>query len=303
MSSKRIINAEAISQQGVAANASFQLGLTKGADPMHLKVATLVKSSTAKVEYSWLGKFPRIREWVGDRILNQLKAHTYTITNKSYENTVTIDRDEMEDDTVGLFAPIFQEMGQEVADFPSELVFSLLRRGQSELCYDGQFFFDVDHPVTDAAGQVQLVSNWQGGTGDLWVVAATSRALKPIILQVRRPFENVMLDRPDDPNVFMRKEYIYGCDGRMNVGFGFWQFAIGSRLPLTPDNFKAAVASLENMVGDGGRPLGLKPDLLITTPSNRSAGQQLLETMLGDGGKSNEWYKFCELAVTPWMKG
>lgn len=302
MSGKRIINAEAITQMGTAANAAFQRGLTKGEEPMHLAVATVIPSTTGKEEYSWLGKWPRIREWVGERVLNQLKSHSYTIKNKSYESTVVVDRDDVEDDNVGLYAPMFEEMGMEVRDFPSELVFTLLKNGSSTPCYDGQFFFDTDHPVEAADGSIQSVSNWGGGTGEFWCVMATSRALKPVILQNRRAFNNVMLDKPDDANVFMRKEFIYGTDGRMNVGFGFWQFAYASRQPLTVDNFKTAVAAIENMTGDGGRPLGLKPDLMVTTPNNRSAGQQIINLMLSDGGKSNEWYQFLKLMVTAWLK-
>lgn len=302
MSGKKIINAEAITQMGTASNAAFQRGLTKGADPVHLRIATRVGSTTGKEEYSWLGKWPRIREWVGERLLQQLKAHSYTIRNKSFESTVVIDRDDVEDDNVGLYAPMFEEMGQEVFDFPSELVFGLLKTGDVALCYDGQPYFSAAHPVVLADGSASLVSNWQGGAGEMWILAATKRALKPVIFQERRPFGTVSLDNADDTNVFMRKEYIYGTDGRMNVGFGFWQFAVASKQPLTAANYALAYAALEQMIGDGGRPLGLKPDLLLTTPANRSPGQQIVNTMLGAGGASNEWYQTADHVVTAWLK-
>lgn len=299
---KRVINAEAISLMGTASNAAFQRGLTKVGEAEYMRVATRVPSTTGKEEYSWLGKWPRIREWIGERLVQQLKAHAYTIKNRSFETTVGIDRDDMEDDNVGLYAPMFEEMGQEVFDFPSELVFGLLKTGESSLCYDGQFYFDVDHPVVDAQGVEQSVSNWGGGVGDLWILMATKRALKPVILQERRPFNNVALANPDDPNVFFRKEYIYGSDGRMNVGFGFWQFAYASRQPLNAANIQTAFAALENMTGDGGRPLNIKPDLLVTTPNNRSAAQRLLNSELGVGGETNEWKGTADLLLTAWLK-
>lgn len=299
---KKVIGTEQITSMGVAANAAFQRGLSKKNEQPHLRVATRVPSSTSKEEYGWLGKWPRIREWVGDRVHQQLKAHSYTIKNKSFESTVDIDRDDVEDDNVGTYAPMFEELGQEVADFPSDLVFALLKNGNSLPCYDKQYFFDTDHPVIDKDGNEQSVSNWGGGAGDLWILMDTSRALKPVIHQVRRDFDTVSLDRPDDPNVFERKTFVYGVDGRMNVGFGFWQLAYASRQPLTPDNFKAAFAALENMTGDGGRPLNVQPDLLVTVPNNRSAAQKLLKNMLAAGGETNEWMGSTDLLITAWLK-
>lgn len=302
MSGKKIINAEQISQLGTAANASFQRGLSKKGTAPHTRVASRVNSTTGKEEYSWLGKWPRIREWVGERVLNQLKASTYTIKNKPFETTVVVDRDDIEDDNVGLYAPMFEELGQEVFDFPNELVFSLLKNGNSILCYDGQYFFDIDHPVVDANGVEQSVSNWGGGTGDLWILMDTSRGLKPVIHQVRRDFGTVGLDNPDDPNVFYRKEYVYGTDGRMNVGFAFWQVAYASRQPLTPANFAIGMAALENLTGDGGRTLNIQPDLLVTVPNNRSAGLKLINNDLDGNGGTNEWKGAVELLITAWLK-
>lgn len=302
MAGNQLINAERIRLLGTAANASFHRGLTKGTDAEYMKVATKVTSTTGKEEYSWLGKWPRIREWVGERVLSQLKTSNYTIKNRKFESTVPVDRDDVEDDIVGIYATMFEEMGQEVFDFPSELVFGLLDKGETELCYDGQPFFDTDHPVEDENGDIQSVSNYGGGTGPLWVVMATGRALKPIIYQERRPFNTVTLDRPDDENVFWRNEFVYGVDGRMNVGFGFWQFAYASRQPLNSDNIKLAFDALEGMTGDGGRPLNIKPTLFVGNTGLRSEALSLFNAALVEGGKSNIWAKTLEVFLTPWMK-
>ena len=69
----------------------------------------------------------------------------------------------------------------------------------------------------------------------LWLVPLTERKshwlvnpLKPIILQIRKKIKFDMLTKDTDLNVFMQKEYLYGCDCRDNAGFGFWQMAYGS---------------------------------------------------------------------------
>lgn len=53
------------------------------------QVATLVPSTTASNTYGWLGDFPKMREWVGDRVVKDIKESGYAITNKLYEATLT----------------------------------------------------------------------------------------------------------------------------------------------------------------------------------------------------------------------
>jgi len=46
--------------------------------------------STGRDEiYGWLGQFPQLREWIGQRHVHNLKAHSFTITNRKFESTVS----------------------------------------------------------------------------------------------------------------------------------------------------------------------------------------------------------------------
>jgi phage major head subunit gpT-like protein len=116
---------------------------------MYNKIATVVPSSTKSEEYKWLGKIPRLREWIGERIAQNLSAYSYEIKNKDWESTVEVDRNDIEDDTIGLYNPLIQSLGQAAATHPDELIFSLLPSGFTALCYDGQYFFDTDHQDSD----------------------------------------------------------------------------------------------------------------------------------------------------------
>ena len=124
-----------------------------GAKPSYEKVATVVPSTAKSEEYGWLGAFPRLRKWVGDRVINSLAAHGYTIKNESWEATVEVDRDDIEDDAYGVYTPMIKELGRSAATHPDEIVFGLLGKGFTETCYDGQYFFDTDHK--DEEGPVQ----------------------------------------------------------------------------------------------------------------------------------------------------
>lgn len=50
--------------------------------------------------YAWLGDIPGMREWIGDREVQNLTASDYTIKNKDFELTVGVDRNAIEDDIV-----------------------------------------------------------------------------------------------------------------------------------------------------------------------------------------------------------
>ncbi|HFH4124943.1 TPA: Mu-like prophage major head subunit gpT family protein, partial [Pseudomonas aeruginosa] len=85
---------------------------------------------------------------------------------------------------------------------PAELVYALLSGGFTQTCYDGQYFFDTDHPVTSAAGNEVSVSNFQGGSGTPWFLLDTTRIMKPLILQKRKDYNFVTMDAEKDENVF-----------------------------------------------------------------------------------------------------
>ena len=216
--------------------ASFSKGFA-GAPTFCREIATVVPSSTREETYGWLGQFPKMREWIGDRVPKNLAGHSYKIVNRDFEQTITVPRNDIEDDQYGVFGPMFEEMGRSAAELPDELVFGLLKAGFTTPCYDGQYFFDADHPV-GVNNAVVSVSNFQGGTGEPWFLLDCSRPLKPMIFQERRALGAlVRKDQPDDDNVFWRKEFAYGGDGRCNAGFacGDWPTprASRSRPPIT----------------------------------------------------------------------
>jgi len=297
-----IINSGNLKTLGTSFSALYQGGL--GIAPTdHQMVAMTVPSTTGQNEYGWLGKFPSAREWLGDRVVQNLKTHDYTIKNKDYELTIGVDRNDIEDDNIGIYSPMFEEMGASTGSKACELVYALLNAGFDTLCYDGQNFFDTDHPVILEDGTAGTVSNSGGGAGTAWFLADLSpqRRLKPLILQMRKDWEFVARDNPQDPNVFDRKEFKYGSDARMNVGFGFWQMIYGSKATLNEANFKAAYAALEGMKGDHGRPLGLKPTHLIVPPSLRATATELLTNERLASGATNTTRGWATPFVTPWL--
>lgn len=295
-----IINKANLSILFVALKTAFATGFA-GAESQLKIVATEVPSTTSENVYGWLGQFPTMREWVGDRVVKNLKLHDYTIRNKTFESTIAVPREAVEDDQYGMFSPVAQEMGRSAAEHPDSLAFSLLLNGFGQTCYDSQYFFDTDHPVLDADGNEISVSNFGGGAAAAWFLIDDTRAIKPLIYQKRRAANFVAKTQLTDDNVFDGNEFVYGVDGRWNVGFGLWQLAYASKQPLDTASFNAAYAAMSGMKGDYGRPLGLKPRKLLVGPTNRAAALEVVKAERLANGATNTNRDIVEVVVCPWL--
>tara|TARA_R110000787_G_scaffold168855_6_gene281578 strand:- start:7162 stop:8058 length:897 start_codon:yes stop_codon:yes gene_type:complete len=263
----------------------------------HGKIAMEVPSTTRENDYRWMKKLKGMSEWIGQRQIQSLSQEGFKIVNKSFENTVGVDRDDIEDDTYGVYNPLMADLGQTAAEFPDQLVWPLLNTGFVNTCFDGQYFFDTDHPVLNAAGVEQSISNFQGGVGTPWYLLDVSRAIKPFIFQKRRPPTFVANDSPDADGVFRNKEFVYGVDMRCNAGYGLWQLAYASKEDLTIDNYAAARAAMMDMKGDHDRPLRLKPMLLVVPGSLEKKARDVLIAQREANGKDNTYAGTAELLV------
>ncbi len=297
-----IVNAGNLSTLYTAFKAAFQGGLGQAAT-QYGEVATTVPSSTGTEEYGWLGAFPNVREWVGDRQVKNIRAHGYSIKNRDFELTVAVPRPSIEDDQYGVYTPMMTEMGRAVAAHPDRLVFELLSQGHAQLCYDGQYFFDTDHPVIGedgAPGTPQSNLDNNSGSGTRWYLLDCSRSLKPLIFQQRKAPQFVAKTDARDDNVFSRNEYVYGTDSRCNVGYGFWQQAYCSRKSLDETNLIAAFGAMSGRMGDHGRPLGIRATHLVVPPALEFTARKLVEAA-EIGGTTNVLRGVLKVVSAPWL--
>lgn len=288
-----------------AFKSEFEQGKSEAA-PQFNKIASVIKSTSASNTYGWLGKFPSLAKWIGDRNIQSMKSQAYTITNDDYESTVGVDRNDIEDDNLGVYSPIFKEMGNAAAIHPDEMIFPLLAAGFTTLCYDGQNYFDVDHPVypkADGTGVAVSTANMAEDVayeGEAWYVLDTSKALKPLIFQERKKPNLLAMTKMDDEAVFTRKEYRYGVDCRDAAGFGFWQLAFANKRALTPDNLWDSIEKMRSFKADGGRKLGIKPTMLVVPASMEKLATRMLEREM-ESNSSNELKGRVELLVADYL--
>lgn len=275
------------------------------AESMYGKLATSIQSGSSSNTYGWLGKFPQMKKWVGDRVLKSMKESSYQIPNEKYEATLEVERTDIEDDNLGQYRTLAQHHGQECIDFKNRMVAKLLKDGFNALCYDGQNFFDSDHPVyenVDGTGSSSTQSNIVGaGSGAPWFLMALNRPLKPLIVQDRTGFELESITSTQNDHVFMKDKYLYGIRWRGAFGYGLWQLAVGSKDTLSKDNFEKAFKQMQQFKMDGGDPMGIRATALVVSPDNESAAEQILKMQTISGVGSNPNYNKVELIVNPWL--
>jgi phage major head subunit gpT-like protein len=300
-----LITSETLHALFTAYNAEYKTGFN-AVTPRYLEIASKTKSVTSESIYPWLGQFPMLREWLGDRHIKSMEIHDFTIKNRKFESTVSVPRDKIEDDHYGTFAPVFQQMGRMTAAHPDTLIFPLLKAGFTESCYDGQYFFDANHPSKDENDNEVIVSNRQDGSGEPWFLIDGTQPFKPLVWQERLPYEFQQITDPKNAHVIMRDEYIYGVRGRANAGFGLWQLAYGSKAPLTMDNYALARETMQKLRGDRGQLLGITPTLLVCGPANEKAARSVLKSqlVLESGATApipNVWVDTADLLITPYL--
>ena len=297
----------------------FQRGFDKPPS-YYEQICSIVRSTSRQTTYPWLGRTTRFREWLGDRVVQALEAHTYTIVNRNFEDTISIDRNDIEDDTYGVYEPIIEQLGWDTKIHPDMLLFQMIKNAvatpTSVLGYDGQPFFSATHPVgpagrPDADSTASNINS--SGTGPYWFLIDASRAIRPFIFHLRREYAVTRMTAMTDEAVFNRREFRYGVDGRANTGVGLWQLAYASNTDLSnPANYGAARAAMRSFTTDGGQPFGAlssrKGVYLVVPPSLEEVARQLLHSdfMAGAGASAsvattNIWKNSADLIVSEYL--
>lgn len=262
----------------------FMQGLAS-VTPDYTAIAMTIPSSTATNTYAWLGKFPQMREWVGQRVIEKMSKEAMSLANKKFEATVGVERTDIEDDQVGMYRPMMAAMGESAAALPDTLVWGLLKKGKTTECYDGQYFFDTDHPVyekADGTGNNTPTSNITTGTDNdvpTWYVIDDTKTLKPLVFQSRtEPEFETKFDPSKSDKVFMEDVYLYGSRRRCVAGFGLWQLAhMAEKTALNKANLEKILVAMRKIKANGGYVLNIKPSLLVVPPELEETARELLE--------------------------
>jgi phage major head subunit gpT-like protein len=135
----------------------------KDAPKAYEKIAMMVPSSTTTLVLPFLQLFPQMREWLGDRVVNNYALQSISITNKKWELTAEIDRAEIEDDQYGAFLSMQpQRIAREVNALVDKQIALAIEAssGAGATGFDGVAFFSTAHPVDPTGAVSGTQSNW-----------------------------------------------------------------------------------------------------------------------------------------------
>lgn len=112
--------------------------------------------------YNWLGMVPQMREWVGGRNAKELRAQGITIVNREFESTLQFKLKDMRRDKTPQIQVRIGEQVDRANSHWASLLTTLIINGEAAVCYDGQYFFDVDHSEGDSGAQSNDVTYTAG---------------------------------------------------------------------------------------------------------------------------------------------
>lgn len=181
----------------------------KATTPFYPTICTIVNSDGADEEYGMLGSVPAVREWLGDRQFNSVRAAKFTIENRPWESSISVLKDHIDDDRLGLYTPLYENLATRAARHPDKLILGeLLTNAETSVCLDGQFFYDTDHQWGSSGAQSNLIST------------AIAAAATPTINEFKDALSaavQAMLKYKDDQGEFIHDDAVYGLDSGMQL--------------------------------------------------------------------------------------
>src|SRR5574343_432318 len=148
---------EFLSQRDVIGTYFLRLQQSVGAGWIN-PISNYFTSDQAMERYAWLGQSPQMREWVGGRNAKGMSETSFAITNKHYEATIDILKRNLMRDKTGQAMIRIQELADRSNSHWASLLSTLIANGASSVCYDGQYFFDTDHPEGNSGTQSNSIS-------------------------------------------------------------------------------------------------------------------------------------------------
>lgn len=130
----------------------------ESANPFYPRLSLRVESNTDYENYDWLGSFPGMREWLGDRKFHQLTSAEFLIKNKDWESGIQLPKKHIDDGRTGYFDRLAEGLANEASYHPDELMIETMEGAETIRCFDGAFFFDTNHIFSDSGVQSNLLT-------------------------------------------------------------------------------------------------------------------------------------------------
>lgn len=266
-------------------------------------LVTQVPSTTAQNIYSWLSQSPGFREWFGERQIKELTGNEFILKNKKFEETLGVDMDDLEDlSKIASISMWVQKLGESAGQHPDELLWSYLENEALSVAhYDGVPLLSASHPLKDGSTFSNLDT---GGASTPWYLLDVSSVEKCLLWQVRKDYEFKVMNANDAGNVqgFMTEQHLIGTRARVVAGAGSPFRIYKSNQALTPDNYQDARATMRAYKGDSGRPIRVRPRVLMVPPSLEKLANEIVAAERNTAGASNVLVGTAQVVVNEYLQ-
>lgn len=130
---------------------------------------TTVPTDSETFEDGWIGRMPKMREWLGPRVVHSPGPQTYSVTVQNWENTYGIDEFLFDDTKFGIYYPMIADLGLQGKRQPGFVIRDMLENtgsqtGARQNGLDGLTYFNTAHLVNIYKSSLGTYSNdFRGG--------------------------------------------------------------------------------------------------------------------------------------------
>lgn len=132
------------------------------------RFATEIPSDTETEIHAWMEIIPGFTKWVDERKFHPVGHADYSLTNEDYAAGMSLPRNKVLDDKLGLYGNQAEMIGMQAAKWRDRMLADRLKNGHTSgaayKCYDGKPFFATDHPKSVNAQVTGTLSNYRTGT-------------------------------------------------------------------------------------------------------------------------------------------
>lgn len=137
-------------------NVNTMIGAVYNADyveSVYKDIATELACTSKQMTFGWTGLLPKMRAWYGARHVNQPAPQTYTVEMIPFENTLSIDRFDLDDDMMGVYYRDLPDLARQARRHPDQQIRDLIEasgvQGTTvrQAGLDGLAFWNTAHPV------------------------------------------------------------------------------------------------------------------------------------------------------------
>jgi len=121
------------------------------------EIGTIERTQKGEARIPFLWYPPRMREWIGERLIGSLDGGMHIIPTRTYEATVAVPRTAVEDDQYGAIERAARGLASEFFRFVHESYINILANGATLTTFDGQPLL-TNNPNTRGGNNVNLVS-------------------------------------------------------------------------------------------------------------------------------------------------